>query len=66
MNKSGIIEEIPKLLPQEDDDEWLDEDDPFTPEQKAMLDERIAEHERNPEAAIPWEEFKRELWGRIR
>ena len=30
-------------------------------EQKAELDRRIAEHEADPDSAIPWEQVEREL-----
>lgn len=33
----------------------------MTDEQKAELDRRIAEHEADPDSAIPWEEVEREL-----
>ncbi|MCA9077241.1 MAG: addiction module protein [Planctomycetaceae bacterium] len=32
---------------------------PLTDEQKAELDRRMAEHDKNPDAAIPWEEIRR-------
>ena len=34
---------------------------PITDEQKAELDRRLAEHERNPGSAIPWEQVRRDL-----
>ncbi len=34
---------------------------PLTEEQKAELDRRMAEHERDPNSAIPWEQVRREL-----
>ena len=34
----------------------------LTPEQTAELERRIAEHEKHPEDAIPWEE----VWERLR
>ena len=33
----------------------------LTDEQKAELDRRIAEHEADPDSAIPWEQVEREL-----
>lgn len=33
----------------------------LSPEQKAELDRRWAEHLANPESAIPWEEVRRKL-----
>lgn len=34
---------------------------PLTEEQKAELDRRTAEHERDPGSAIPWDQVRREL-----
>jgi putative addiction module component (TIGR02574 family) len=33
----------------------------LTPEQGAELDRRWAEHEENPDTAIPWDEVRRKL-----
>ena len=46
-------------------DGWLDDDDPLTDEQKALLEARIETHERDPEAAIPWAEFDARLKRRL-
>ena len=40
--------------------EW-DDDSELTDEQKKLIESRIAEHQRSPETAIPWEEFKERL-----
>ncbi|HEY6832378.1 MAG TPA: addiction module protein [Pseudolabrys sp.] len=37
---------------------------PLTPEQMEEIDRRIAEHERDPSRAIPWEEVRAHLWSR--
>jgi putative addiction module component (TIGR02574 family) len=37
---------------------------PLTPEQKAEIDRRLKEHERDPSSAIPWEEVRAWLWSR--
>lgn len=75
MSKLEILEELPKLSAEDrfeirlkiaelDDDPWLeDQEVVLTPEQIALLDERIAEHERDPASAIPWSEFKQDLWA---
>jgi putative addiction module component (TIGR02574 family) len=66
MNKTEILAELPKLSSAErheirlkiaelDGDDWLDDDDPLTDQQKALIESRIEAHERNPETAIPWE-----------
>jgi putative addiction module component (TIGR02574 family) len=36
----------------------------LTDEQKAELDRRLAEHEADPDSAVPWEEVERELKAR--
>jgi len=37
---------------------------PLTLEQKAEIDRRLKEHERDPSSAIPWEEVRAWLWSR--
>ena len=34
---------------------------PLTEDQKAELERRLAEHERNPSSAIPWDQVRRDL-----
>lgn len=34
---------------------------PLTPEQDAEIDWRLAEHDRDPSTAIPWDEVRRRL-----
>jgi len=75
MSKTEILEELPKVTPEERyeirlklaeiDDRWLDDDDPLTGEEKALIEARIELHERNPGTAIPWEEFKARLRQRL-
>jgi putative addiction module component (TIGR02574 family) len=38
----------------------------LTEEQMAEIRRRVAEHERNPETASPWEEVKARLWARLK
>ena len=76
MSKTEILEELPKLTKAErfeirlklaelDGDEWLDDDDPLTEEQKVLLEARLADIELHPEKSIPWEEAKRRLEERF-
>jgi putative addiction module component (TIGR02574 family) len=76
MSKAEILEELPRLTPEErqeillklteiDGDLWLDYDDPITQEDKALIEARIDAHEKNPETAIPWDDFKARVSGRI-
>jgi putative addiction module component (TIGR02574 family) len=63
MNKATLLAEIMQLTPKERRDlveelcAAVDEDEAFvlTPEQMAEIDRRIAEHERDPSSAVPWE-----------
>jgi len=76
MSKTEIIEELPKLTSEErheirlklaelDGDGWLDDDDPLSAEEKALLDARLADLEQHPETSIPWEEAKRRIETRF-
>jgi len=76
MSKTEILEELPKLssaeryeirlkLAELEGDDWLDDDDPLTDEEKALIESRIEAHEKNPETAIPWEEVKARLNRRL-
>ena len=76
MSKTEILEELSKLTKAErfeirlklaelDGDSWLDDDDPLTEEQKALLEARLVDIELHPEESIPWEEAKRRLEERF-
>ena len=79
MSKVEILEQLPKLTPEERhevranldqldgiaEDAWLDEDDPLSAEDKRLIDARLEAHERNPGAAIPWEQFDAQLKRRL-
>jgi putative addiction module component (TIGR02574 family) len=76
MSKAEILEELPRLTPEErqeillklteiDADLWLDYDDPITQEDKALIEARLDAHEKNPETAIPWDDFKARVSRRI-
>ena len=76
MSKTEILEQLPKLTPDErfeirvklaelDGDRWLDDDDPLTEEQKALLNARLADTEQNPDASIPWEEARKRIEARL-
>ena len=38
---------------------------PLSPELARELDERLAEHDANPDAARPWQEIRAEILGRV-
>jgi len=76
MSKADILEALPNLTPEErreihlrltelDNDLWLDKDDPLSDEDKTLIQARIDAHERTPETAVPWDDFKTRLNRRI-
>lgn len=76
MSKAEILDELPKLTPEErrevrlklaelDGNEWLDEDDPLTESEKALIEQRVTDLERNPQTSIPWAEAEAQLKARF-
>lgn len=76
MSKTEILDELPKLTKEErfeirlklaelDGDNWLDNDDPLTDEQKALLETRLKDMELYPETLIPWTEAMRRVQERF-
>jgi hypothetical protein len=66
MSKTEILEELPKLskterqeirlkLAELDGEEWLDDDDPLTAEEMALLDARLAAYQNDPDAGSSWQ-----------
>jgi putative addiction module component (TIGR02574 family) len=75
MSKTEIIAELPKLTPNDrkeildkiwelDGGEWLDSGE-LTQDERKLIEQRLAEHERNPETSIPWEEVDARLRQRF-
>jgi len=75
MSLAEILDEIPHLTPVERqrvaeklfeiEGDWIEGDDELTPEEKQILDSRLADHGRDPASAIPWEEVKARLQERF-
>jgi putative addiction module component (TIGR02574 family) len=73
MNKA-LLQELLELTPADRielaQELWasVEESDlpPLTPEQMEEIDRRIAEHERDPSRAIPWEEVREHLRARFK
>jgi len=74
MSFNELMQELPKLSAEQRDllrvrlaelacEEWMD-DGELSAEEKRLIEERLAEHERNPEAAIPWEVMEAKLKAR--
>ena len=76
MSTVEIIEELSKLtrderheirvkLAEMDGGGWLDEDDPLSDADKALLEARLADMEKHPEKSIPWAEAEARLKSRV-
>ena len=76
MSKEEIIEELPKLSPEDRAevqarlDElagqgWLD-DGELTDEEKRLLDSRLDECERHPSSFVPWEQAKAQITASLK
>jgi putative addiction module component (TIGR02574 family) len=68
MVKAEILEALPKLSPEErreiraklnelDDEEWSDNGE-LSEQEKAIIEARLDEYDKNPEAGSSWEEAK--------
>jgi hypothetical protein len=73
MSKTEILKELPKLTKTErqevrlrlaelDSDDWLDDEDPLTVHEKALLEARLVAYAKDPDAGSTWAEVE----GRIR
>ena len=73
MSKTEILEELPKLTPEErdevrlrlaelDEDDWLDSGT-LTDREKALIEERFRDLEASPKTSLPWGEAKSHLLG---
>ena len=74
MSFQELLAELPSLTVEQRDllrvrlaelagENWMD-DDELSPAEMALIEERIAEHERNPAAAISWEVMEAKLKAR--
>jgi hypothetical protein len=68
MSKSEILDELPKLTPEErqevrlrlaalDNDDWID-DGTLTAAEKALIERRFRDLEADPQASMPWKEAR--------
>ena len=76
MRTAEIFDELPRLSKQDrevirlkltdlDGGGWDGTADPLSDADKILIESRIAEHERDPAAAIPWEQFEEGLKRRL-
>lgn len=76
MSKTEILDELPKLTKTErdeirlklaeiDGDSWLDNGEPLSEDEKALLDSRLAAYSKNPEEGTSWEEVESRIRARL-
>ena len=75
MSLSEILDELPRLTPEqrhqvvekvmELDGDWIDDEEALSPEEKRLIESRLAEHDVDPSSAVPWEEVKARLKARF-
>ena len=69
MSKTEILEELPKLTKTErqeirlrlaelDSEDWLDDEEPLTVHERALLDARLAAYPKDPDAGSTWEDVE--------
>ena len=75
MSKKEIIAELPKLTSDDrreildmiwelDGGDWLDRGE-LTHDERMLIEQRLAEHEKNLEAVVPWEDVEARLRHRF-
>ena len=75
MSKTDIMSELPKLTPDErreildkiwelDGGDWLDSGE-LTNADRVLIEQRLAEHEGNPESSVPWDDVEDRLRRRF-
>lgn len=76
MSKTEILEELPKLTKMErqeirlrlaelDSDDWLDDEEPLTVHEKALLEARLTAYAKDPDAGTTLEEVERRIRARL-
>ena len=77
MSKAEILSELPKLKSEERREIWMrlgemegflddaGDEDTLNAEERALVEARLAEHERNPDSAVSWKEFETRLNRRL-
>jgi putative addiction module component (TIGR02574 family) len=76
MSKTEILKELPKLTKKErheirlklaelDGDECIDDDEPLTADERALLDARLAAYAKDPDVGSSWEEVESRIRARL-
>jgi putative addiction module component (TIGR02574 family) len=75
MSFAEILDELPRLTSEqrqqvvekvmELEGDWIEDDEALSPEERHLVESRLADHERDPASALPWEEVKARLRARF-
>jgi len=76
MSTVEILKELPKLTTEErneirlrlaelDGNSWLDDEEPLTDTEKALLEARLAAYEKDPDAGSSWTEVEARIRSRL-
>ena len=75
MGFAEILDELPRLTPEERHElvaralelgsDWIPGADSLSPVEQHLIEARLAEHDREPESAVPWGEAKARLQARF-
>ena len=76
MTKAEILEELSKLTKTErqeirlrlaelDSEDWLDDEEPLTVHERALLEARLAAYVNDPDAGSRWEEVEDRIQARL-
>lgn len=77
MSKADILAELPNLKSEERREIWMrlgemegflddaGEEDTLNADERALIEARLVEHERNPDSAVSWKEFETRLNRRL-
>jgi putative addiction module component (TIGR02574 family) len=49
-----------------DSNKWTDSEEPLTDAEKALLDERLAAYEKDPDAGSSWEEVESRIRAKLK
>ena len=75
MSLEEILDELPRLTPEQRhqvvekvlamEGDWIEDDEALTPEERRLVESRLAAHDQDPTSALPWEDVKARLRARF-
>ncbi len=75
MSLAEILDELPRLTPEERhqvvekvlalEGDWIEDDEALSPEERRLVESRLAAHDLDPDSALRWEDVKARLKARF-